>query len=148
MKTRRADITATGIRFDECADPEGALAECGLTPEDRADLAARRAGNAVYVTVTAFVEFVDDNGESQRWTGTTQPPQAIEIGQPATSQLLAMAENLDVLDGDLGIGGYAFSRNGFAAAPRRLEMADELSAKFDAELRPHATIAAWVTNLR
>jgi hypothetical protein len=41
-----------------------------LTPEDRAHIARWRAGEVMFVELTAFAEFDDGTGIEQTWNGT------------------------------------------------------------------------------
>jgi hypothetical protein len=114
-------VRATGVRFDQAdAGPTGSP-----SPERRAEDAAWRRGELVYLTVTAFVEFNDESGE-QRWVGTPQGPYAVPLGKDATSLLLELAERPDDLLADLGISGEGVPRFDFYAAPRRIELQAEL----------------------
>jgi hypothetical protein len=95
-----------------------------LSPEQRADLAGGRAGEVVFVRVTAFVEF-DRGAGLERWEETPQGPFAVEARGSATSALLDLVEGQSLLTNllaDLGISGMAVSRFQFAAAPRRIDV--------------------------
>lgn len=85
-------ILATGIVFEQPDDPVMALAgwHDRLTPELRGAIAEWRAGDALMLTHTAFVEF-DDGREVRRWTGTPQGPFPISTRRPASSELIQRA---------------------------------------------------------
>ena len=128
--TTRVRILATGVRLDEYPGHEGALVEQvgrfgkHLSPEQRSDLVRARAGEIVFVRVTAFVEF-DRGAGPERWEETPQGPYAVEVQGSATSALLHLAENQSLLTNllaDLGISGMAVSRFEFEAAPRRVDV--------------------------
>jgi hypothetical protein len=114
-------IQATGVRFDQVA--AGQLSS--PSPEQRAEHVAWERGDLVFVTATAFVEFTDDRGE-QRWMGTPQRPYGIPLEVDATSLLLDLVERPDDLLPDLGISDLKVGRFDFYAAPRRIELADDL----------------------
>jgi hypothetical protein len=114
-------IQATGVRFDEV--DAGQLSS--PSPEQRAEHVAWERGDLVFVTATAFVAFTDDRGE-QRWMGTPQGPYGIPLEVDATSLLLDLVERPDDLLPDLGISDLKVARFDFYAAPRRIELADDL----------------------
>jgi hypothetical protein len=58
--------------------------------------------------------------------GHATGPHAIPLGVDATSRLIEIADDPDDLLADLGISDYKVSRFDFYAAPRRIELDDEL----------------------
>ena len=116
-------VRATGVRF--AATAPDSVEGSGLTPERRGERAAWQRGELIYATVTAFVEF-DVGSDDMRWTGTPQGPYSVPLGTDATSLLMDLAAYPDDLLADLGISGYKVSRFDFLAAPRRVELDDEL----------------------
>lgn len=121
-------VIATGIVFEQPDDPAESLLRWNevITPELRQQLAAWEAGEVLLLTHAAFVEF-DDGSEIRRWTGTPQGPFPISTSASATTELLARAADWqEDLLADLGISGYEVPRFDFYAAPRRIDLADEL----------------------
>jgi hypothetical protein len=134
--SKQLRILATGVFLDEHPNHEAALLEqvgrhgMRLSPEQRADLACGRTGEVVFVRVTPFAEF--DAGDGlERWEATPRGPFAVELDQSATSRLLDLVENSDILEllADLGISGMAVSRLQFAAAPRRIDLDPALAGR-------------------
>lgn len=121
-------VIATGIAFEQPDDPAESLLRWHevLTSDLHQQLAAWQAGEALLLTHTAFVEF-DDGTQVHRWTGTPQGPFPISTKTSATTELLRRAADWqeDLID-ELGISGYEVARFDFYAAPRRIDLADEL----------------------
>jgi hypothetical protein len=125
---QRVRVTGTGVYIDSHPAPERSLAQAAstfgrhLSPQDRADIAQWRAGEAAFVRLTPFVEFDDGCGQ-ERWEGTPQGPYAISLTRPATSTLLNLVETLPGdLMADLGISELHASRFAVRAAPRRIDL--------------------------
>ena len=118
---------ATGILFEEPADPVGAYVDrVGvLTPEARRALDEWQRGEAVLLTCAAFAE-VDDGHGTRRFTGPPSGPHAVPTGRSATSDLLAFVDGnaADDLLAALGIHGVKVSRFDYYAAPHRIEVGD------------------------
>ena len=115
-------VQSTGVRIDLASGDD---LPSPTTPEERAERAESKRGKLVFVTVSAFVEFIDSDGP-QRWMGTPQGPYAISLGADATSLLLELADRPDDLLPDLGIAGLHVPRFEFYAAPRRIELEESL----------------------
>jgi hypothetical protein len=130
----RIRVIATGVRVDEHPSPEAGLLEQAnafgtpLSPEQRADVASWRAGEAVFVRVTSFAEFDDGHG-AQRWEGTPQGPYAVSLRRSATSTLLGLVDHAEELLADFGIAGLRVSRFHFHAAPRRIDVDPDLAGR-------------------
>ncbi len=122
-----AQVHATGMLFDEPADPVGAYVDkIGvLTPEARQSLEAWRAGEVVLLTCVAFAE-VDAGGGRQRFTGPPSGPHAVPTHRSATADLLRFVDGTaaDDLLAALGIHGIKVSRFDYYAAPHRIEVGD------------------------
>lgn len=124
-------VIATGIVFEQPEDPTESLLRWNevLTPGLRQQIAAWEAGEVLMLAHTAFVEF-EEGGEVHRWTGTPQGPFPISTRTSATTELFARAADWqEDLLADLGISGYKVARFDFYAAPRRIDLADDLRVR-------------------
>lgn len=122
-----ARVHATGMLFEEPADPVGAYVDkIGvLTPEARQALDEWRSGEVVLLTCAAFAE-VDADGGRRRFTGQPSGPHPIPTGRSATAALLSFVDGAaaDDLLAALGIHGIRVSRFDYYAAPHRIEVGD------------------------
>ncbi len=128
-------ILGTGTHFDEYPGALDLVAArdrhdwSRLSTDQREELARARAGELLFVRMTAFVEF--DRGQgAERWEGTPQGPWPVPLGRSATSALLRLVEDdLGGLEADLGISGLHVARFDYHAAPRRIDVAPELARR-------------------
>lgn len=122
-----ARVHATGMLFEEPADPVGAYVDrVGvLTSEARQALELWQQGEAVLLTCAAFAE-VDDGHGTRRFTGPASGPHVIPLGRSATADLLRFVDGnaADDLLAALGIHGVRVSRFDYYAAPHRIEVGD------------------------
>jgi len=120
-------VHATGILFEEPADPVGAYVErIGvLTPEARRALDDWRLGEVVLLTCAAFAE-VDAGAGRQRFTGPPSGPHAIPTHRSATADLLRFVDGsaADDLLAALAMHGITVSRFDYYAAPHRIEVGE------------------------
>ena len=87
-----------------------------------------------YVVSQAFVEFVEDEADLQRWMSYERFGDRVSLIEDATVDLRrfadeAWAEDMSDLLADMRIHGLGTSREELRSAPRRTELAPELQAR-------------------
>jgi hypothetical protein len=115
----------------EFPDDLRAEMEAQLSPEERADRAAHKRGEILFVCWHVFANLEDD-GRRFRVGGSWGGNRPIRLDEDPTSALLAVAEaardsgNMGSLFGDLKIGEADVTRFEFHAAPSKVELSAHL----------------------
>lgn len=123
---RQARVVATGIVFEQPADPASAYLDAlgVLTEEARAALAQASQGHVVLLISAAFADVDPQDGSGvRRWRLAPQGPHQISTAGSATAALLSLVEHdSEDLLAALRMQGLAISRFDFYAAPHRFEV--------------------------
>jgi hypothetical protein len=127
---RETRVVATGIVFEEPADPARAFVDALglLTQEARRALDEARAGHVLLLTFAPFAD-VDaaDGGGVRRYRLALQGPYAVDTSRSATATLLGLVgDHGEDLLAALAIAGVTVSRFDFYAAPHTLELDESI----------------------